>query len=326
MNNASTYQLRTKNSDLGLSFGSDASLRSLIASATPEEKLVLPTRTNTSLLRGPVFVVGCPRSGTTVLGKCLSSHSKLAGAEESLFLLDIWRIILDLHQGQNSRSWGPLREYLSLQQLIEASGNFADCIFGGLVAQLNKAHLIEHTPWYVALLPLLRSLYPDCRVLHLLRDGRDVVASLSTSFEKGFSWAGESIAARTLLWRLLVNVGQRDANQFPSDQYREWKYEQLCESPRQTMHEILDWLGLIFEESTLHPLAVQHAGPSRSGATLAAVDESGRLDIQSRVVGGKWPIHWTNEDRAVFADIGDELLTKLNYTVLPATKQIDNKQ
>ena len=321
MNIASSSKVESSPGDLESMFGSDASLMSLLNSVQGVDRVSLPLRTSEAAIIRPVFVVGCPRSGTTVLGKCLSSHSKLAGADESLFLLDLWRIILDLHQGRNARAWGPLGDYLSLPKMVDAGAHFADCIFDGLVTRMKKAHLIEHTPWYVALMPLLRSLYPDCMVLHLIRDGRDVVASLSTSYEKGFAWAGDSITSRTRLWRALVNAGQRDAQNFPDGRYREIRYEQLCESPRETMLEILQWLGLDWEESTLQPLAIQHAGPSRKGALLAAVDKSGKLDVKSRIVGGKWPTHWTNEDRAAFAESGNAMLNQLNYRVLPVTEQ-----
>ena len=80
-----------------------------------------------------IFIVGCPRSGTTALGKCLAAHSEIAGSDESLFLLMMWTIFNDMHQGDNKRKYTPLKNFLSTEKLIDNIRLFSDNIFDGLL-------------------------------------------------------------------------------------------------------------------------------------------------------------------------------------------------
>ncbi|MEM6484104.1 MAG: sulfotransferase [Pseudomonadota bacterium] len=303
-------------SSTGLS--SDISLEYILECLRDAQDVVLPARALSKALQAPVFVVGCPRSGTTVLGKSLAAHPNLAGSEESLFLLDLWRIILDLHQGINRRRWAPLSNYVTLPSLVDVSGEFADRIFSGLLAGAKNVRLVEHTPWYAGLEPLLGSLFPDCYVLHLIRDGRDVVESLSNSYERGFQWAGASTRTRTTFWAGLVEASWKGSRHLKSERYREFRYEDLCRMPRETLGAILQWIGLEWDERVLIPLSEQHASPSRPKSALATIDENGAVHVKSRIVGGRWPPNWSRAKKQEFIEQGNATLARHGYPALSA--------
>ncbi len=277
---------------------------------TPE---ILTLRRANTALQKPIFIVGCPRSGTTVLGACLSAHTCLAGANESLFLLDCWRIANDLHGGNNLQGWAPLAEYISCGQLLEAVGAFSDAIILSLLKKTGKDRYIDHTPWYVACIPFIRSLYPDCIIVHVLRDGRHVVASLQNSFERGFAWAGKTTAERAALWNSLVITGLNSKQSLLIDEYFEVRYEDFCKDPILCLQWLLNALGLHWDERVLAPLAVPHATPASTASILAQTDSEGRLQIRPKNADFRWPKSWTPVDKSDFLRVAEEGMCRSGY-------------
>ncbi len=275
-------------------------------------RLTSLSRTHTDL-RAPVFVVGCPRSGTTVLGNCLAEHPSLGGAGESLFLLDFWRIARDLHGGLNQQAWSPLADYISDSALLETIGEFADSVFAGLLSRLDKPRFVDHTPWYVACIPLIKALYTDSTIVHLLRDGRQVTASLRHSFDQGFRWAGSTVAASSSMWSALVTIGREEGRTLPFGRYVEVRYEDLCEDPERCLRELLDALNLSWHEGILRSLTIPHANPATPKATLATILPNGRLQLEPRKNTSDWPPQWSPKDREEFLDNAGETMLQTGY-------------
>lgn len=266
-----------------------------------------------SRIFAPVFVVGCPRSGTTILGACLASHSALGSGEESMFLRHLARIYYGLFQGHNKRNWAPLQGYVQQTTLIESLGALADDMFESLLVQIHKPRYLDHTPWYVHLVDFINLLYDDALFIHVIRDGRSVVESLTTSYQKGFSWAGETIAARTGLWARAVVAGRKAIETVGDDRYTEILYEDLCRMPEVVLENVLRRVGLSMEASVLEPLARVHADPSRKDPTLAKIDDCGNVVLRPKIVGNVWPAKWSAAEKEEFASTGEGLLKDLGY-------------
>jgi Sulfotransferase family len=151
-----------------------------------------------ALTRGgpPVFVVGCPRSGTTLLRLMLDAHPDLSIPPESHFIPLVWRVrdryetsggfdgekmARDVFRGIRFRDWS-LPESEVLDELgrvapSDLAGSIA-CFFCAYAGRNGKERWGDKTPGYSMELPLLASLFPDARFVHLIRDGRDVALSL----------------------------------------------------------------------------------------------------------------------------------------------------
>src|SRR5262249_35446578 len=118
----------------------------------------------------PIFIVGCGRSGTTLLRLMLDSHPAIAAGEETKFLTDLepivgehWRL---LHTYGFDRAWW-------LDRIRAFYGGFLE----EYATRRGKRRWAEKTPGYTFHLAFLDELFPDAQYLHLIRDGRDVVAS-----------------------------------------------------------------------------------------------------------------------------------------------------
>lgn len=297
-------EVKVINADLSLDF--------LVAGAGGTE-LALPVGEVRPGAPAMTFVVGSPRSGTTLVGRALGTHPLLVSGHESLFLVDLWRILADLHQGRNPRGFAPLAEYLELEPLIAHLAALSDGVFGGLLARHPAARgVVDHTPWYASLTPLLRALYPDCRVVHMIRDGRQVARSLARSYAAGFGWAGPDAAAQARLWSAMVRGGRSAA--VLGEGYQELRYEDLERDPEGSLRRVLAGLDLPWEPVILEALAEAHAGPSRSRRLLARRLEGGGVEVTPQAPRTGWPEGWSADERRAFEAASGGLLGELGYT------------
>ena len=264
----------------------------------------------------PIFVVGCPRSGTTLVGSCLAAHDALAGGHESLFLLELSRIFYGLHQGINRRSFTPLAKFVPADTALLAITEFADRIYAGLSSSKDRCRpCVDHTPWYVGLIPFIDLIYGDAKFVHIVRDGRSVADSLAHSYARGFPWAGKSVQERAKLWTLLVGLGIEFGRKVGSHRYLEVRYEQLCLQPRETIRSIVMWLGYEWDEQVLFPLAVPAAEPSRNDITLAYENAADGFVVTPRKQDSSWPKDWTRANREDFRRIAAAPMAQFGYSM-----------
>jgi len=222
-----------------------------------------------------LFVVGCPRSGTTLLQRMLDAHPQLAVANDTHF---IPRAVAKVTAGSIPRActaadkqalveW--TRSYhrfprLGLEAGLVDRADAASETFPGFVGELYRAlaeqrgkrYAGEKTPDYIRHLSLLSALFPGSKTVHIVRDGRDVALSLLdwAHDRKGPGrldlWRQEPVAACALWWRWQVG-GQQQAGLLPKQSYLEIKYESLVADPSRTLRSVSDLLELPFAPEML---------------------------------------------------------------------------
>jgi protein-tyrosine sulfotransferase len=122
----------------------------------------------------PIFVVGCHRSGTSLLRRILDSHPRIACPPESKFLLPLTDLLRDGASMRGLSSMGYERD-----DVVRAVAAFASRFFEGYAAASGKARWADKTPNYVERLPELWELFgPRARFVIIVRNGLDVVFSL----------------------------------------------------------------------------------------------------------------------------------------------------
>lgn len=122
-------------------------------------------------IREPIIILGSPRSGTTMLGNLLASHPDVAYWEEPR---PIWS------QGHAWRD----DDRLVAADLTPDIARRIDHRFSRFLADSGKSRFAEKTPGNTLRLPFIQALYPDAKIIHLMRDGRAVVASMLRLLEK----------------------------------------------------------------------------------------------------------------------------------------------
>jgi tetratricopeptide (TPR) repeat protein len=195
----------------------------------------------------PVFVVGFPRSGTTLLEQILDAQPGLVSFDEQPFLaktlLQLQQMGLDypaqLHQISQQQT-KQLRQYY-FQQAQTKVGN------------LDGRRLVDKNPLNWARLPLIRALFPNASVILALRHPCDVILSCymqnlrSTVLSGAFSHFNR-IAD---LYIALADYWQRIAPQLHMPVMIS-RYENLVQMPEQSTKQLAEFLGLPWSESWLN--------------------------------------------------------------------------
>ena len=128
----------------------------------------------------PVFVLGAPRSGTTLLRWILDTHSKIHCPGETRFLLALRDFYESPHTVPNLTALG-----MSEARLIEYLRALVLGIMGELTARAGKTRWAEKTPYYSILPNFIHTLFAgDCKFIIVMRHGLDVASSMVTALDE----------------------------------------------------------------------------------------------------------------------------------------------
>lgn len=214
------------------------------------------------------FVVGCRRSGTTLLRAMLASHPEVAVPPESRFmtplvpeglgqLFDGLRLLDDLYDNDWFGRWQLRRQLVEASFRDEPPVTYAEAlrrIYGLWATQRGKTRYADKTPDHVLRIGAVTALFPEARIVHIVRDGRDVAASF---LELG--WV-DRIERAALEWRYRVLAGREAGSQLPKLRYHEVLYEDLVERPERTLRALCAAIDLPFNPAMLHHEKAAAAG------------------------------------------------------------------
>lgn len=196
--------------------------------------------------RKMVFVVGCPRSGTTWTQLLLEQHPKIAsGPESQIFewyldpFLEAWET-----NGRTRPTTG-LYALMSAEEFDDLLRNFVkDSLEKFIVHKPDAEVLLEKTPWHLRRHETLLRLFPDALILHIIRDPRSVAASLKAAQQDGWTpgWSSGKAHDAARLWLRAMDLRTAVAAATPN--YREILYEDLVADTPGTLAELFAWIGL----------------------------------------------------------------------------------
>jgi hypothetical protein len=108
---------------------------------------------------------------------------------------------------------------------------------------------------------------PDSRFVHVLRDARDTVASLTAASRGwGSGWAPRRAASAARMWVQHVQAARTAATRLPSRQFREVRYEDLLTDAPRVLGEVVRWLGLSWSDQDIaHAVQVNRPEAARQG-------------------------------------------------------------
>lgn len=229
----------------------------------------------------PIFVMGCPRSGTTLLTLMLHAHSRIAMPPENRFLLSVYRLhgeLGDLHEVANRRA---LADYIvgrrgswfrdlgldadeTRRAIVDGPptvGSALGAVYRGYAARFGKARWGDKRPVYFRRVEAIRQMFPEAQFVHLVRDGRDCAASL-----KRMPWWHADTMQAMALWNEAIDRARWTAGLLPGDAFYELRYEDLVADPRGQLGALCDFLGEAFEPEMLaaHRLAEQQVPARKS--------------------------------------------------------------
>ncbi|MBA9005621.1 sulfotransferase family protein [Thermomonospora cellulosilytica] len=227
----------------------------------------------------PIFVVGCPRSGTTLLQLMLHAHPQIAIPPETRFLLAAYEErtgfgdLADPANRETLARWITDRRKtrfgdlgLDAQKVIDeivagpgTLGSALGIVFRAYARRFDKPRWGDKRPGYFQYIPVLLRLFPDAQIVHLIRDGRDCVASL-----KEMPWYKLDSYHALSTWIEAIDAGRRAARLLGPDSYHELRYEDLVDDPEHQLRRLCEFLGVEYGPQMAEPSAVApEAVPSR---------------------------------------------------------------
>ncbi len=272
-----------------------------------------------------VFLLGCPRSGTTLLRRMVDAHPQIAIVPEIRWLASTFA-----HREQLTREGMVTPAFLnqlknlgrfshlpiSAQELAsfhERSISYADFMsllfdrYGenkgqALVGQKNADHAVAMD------IQTLHTLWPEAKFVHLIRDGRDVCLSvlnwrIKEKVARLFSnWNSSPVANVALWWEWQIRSGREGGRTLDPQQYRELRYEFMVAHPDEACAQLCDFMDIPYDDRMVRFYEGSNPGQKAKQAWVPAT--TGRRDWQSQM---------SPEDLEQFEAVAGDLLDELGY-------------
>ena len=214
----------------------------------------------------PIFLVGVPRSGTTLLATMLCSHSRLSCGPETHFFDGLsaemeetlcsdvsWpeAAINYLFSIPHADSLVPMNYDISRNELAEylqpAERNItsvASALPEIFMKKIGKLRWVEKTPDHLICAKRIRQHFPNAPIVRIVRDPRDVALSLNA-----VAWGPQTFLKAILFWRKYHHASKAF---FETDNlFCTVRYEELLASPEKELARLCDFIGESFEHGML---------------------------------------------------------------------------
>ncbi|MBE9213407.1 sulfotransferase [Plectonema cf. radiosum LEGE 06105] len=244
-----------------------------------------------------VFVVGPPRSGTTLMVSMLKAHSNLAGIDgETCFFFR--RNFTDIKY--------PEIDDQTMKKLIASATDMVDLfdmIASEVVTAQNASRFVEKTPEHALRLNFLLKRFPKAKIVFMIRDVRDGYLSALRNPKVKVN----TVSLYGEIWKLSVRAYLKATQK---ERVKLIRYEELCSNPEIVMTEVMSFLDESLQITQL-------ASNSYSKTKMRSVIGHQRLNekISNQTVG-QWREKMSNQDVEIFNTIAGEELQKMGYSLV----------
>jgi hypothetical protein len=206
---------------------------------------------------GYFFIVGYPRSGTTLLSVLLDRHRRLCVPPETAFFDEVAPSLIlrsDKILMHVLGNWKRLGELNLEPETVRRRLGKRHCGAGEVLAAIldlyalsrGKVRCGEKTPHHLRHVPKILRCFPDAKVICMLRDGRDAALSLNNMPW----WRQRGLAAAARLWKRNVRLMEEFNRKYPS-QFMLLRFEDLAVHPEQALSGVMEYLEEEFEPAQL---------------------------------------------------------------------------
>ena len=275
-----------------------------------------------SLKSQPFFIIGVDRSGTTLLSLMLDTHSEIAIPNESHFFIKYYQLfyhteafssitfkkslVNDILNEPYVQKW---EAHLSPEDIdfsiCTGLAQTIDAIFTAYAQKRQKKIWGDKTPEYVTHLDILNRMFPSCRFIHLVRDGRDVAASIVKQW-----WGANDFLSAIRSWARRVEISTKMLGMLPQERYLTLRFEDLLQNPEAEIKKITRFLGVKFENTMVESYSFNAA--KKVGDMIS---DHHKLLLQRPMISRAF--NWKNSlsppDQALASEIAGEMLQLYGY-------------
>lgn len=268
----------------------------------------------------PVFMLGCPRSGTSLVSKIVGAHPRIAVPFESHVYHYLWSwaglygdlrsdaarraLVRDILSLEDLREWSPrpsLERTLAAVRRPDFHGVF-EALLSAWAEDVGKPRWGEKTPQHAWHWKEILAAFPDLQVVWVVRDGRDVALSYGRAvFGPKHPW---HLARR---WVAYETAGREMEAVLGPDRFLRVRYEDLLDRPEEVVRTTCGYLGESFYPSMLD--SWRHDGPYRTDRRNAENLRRGILSGNR----GKWRNEMSPRDLRIFEAVASDCLVANGY-------------
>ena len=276
------------------------------------------------------FVVGASKSGTTWVQKLYDGHPRIVCRGEGHFSDKLLPALTEAIGAYNRQS----DEYRTQAEAFGYPADFPrydgeqlDYLYASAIALALDAWAAntdvdcigEKTPEHGLVLDQLGALFPECRFVHIIRDGRDAATSgwhqnlhwspdAAAIRNNGFTWYVDGFAKSwaNRIWKA------RAYGQTHPHRYLEIRYEELHAEPEPVLGEMLEFLGADSSAASIRQCL--EAGSFENLSKGRRRGEEDRSSFFRKGVVGEWKTQFDDSANAVFDREAGDLLSELGYT------------
>ena len=281
----------------------------------------------------PVFVLGCVRSGTTLLYHMLLSAGNFAIYRAESAVLNLLEPRFgDLSVPRNKRrllnAWcesrlftatGLDRESITAKVMKECrnGGDFLRIVMSEMAAKQGVQRWADTTPEHLLYLHRIKETIPEALVIHIIRDGRDVALSTDKQgYIRRLPWDRlPSKMAAGLYWDWMVSKGRHDGRDL-GDDYIEVHFEDLVREPRQTLAH----LGRFIEQELDYD-QILRVGIGSVRAPNTSFGDGANFDPV-----GRWHTGFSGDELLVFESLVGSTLTENGYELATKNQDVHSRQ
>lgn len=337
----------------------------------------LPHRADGQDGSAPFYILGPPKCGTSWLQATLNSHPEIFCSGEGKFFgrnlktdhpygswgPEVSRAMTGLGDENHDRPslYSALADSKDLKRWFRLNGGWTrkedvdlhtkalvrlsmDYVFAEASSRSGKPIVGDKTPSAIHYLEEIHEFYPEARIIHIIRDGRDHAVSsvfhcwraakdrggffpLShegrlrrdayyedpESFGPGKRSIFDEASLKALAgnWRNVVAHAREAGPRLFADRYFEVKYEELLRCPEPLFAGMLRLLGADADERLVEKVVQENSFEKRSGNRAAGVEDP--KSFFRKGIAGDWKNHLTERDRRVFRRVAGDLLVDLGY-------------
>lgn len=273
--------------------------------------------------QAPVFVLGCGRSGTTLL-----YHMILSAGDFAVYRTESNAINLleprfgDLNVSRNREklmdAWLDSKLFwesgLNANQIRDKvlaqcrnGGDFLRIVMEEIARQQGVRRWADCTPEHLLHLPRIKQTIPDALIIHIIRDGRDVALSTDKlGYIKRAPWDKKpSVMVAGLYWEWMVGKGREDGRTL-GDDYTEVRFEELVSEPRTTLAKLSQFIEHDLDYDHIQKVGIGSVSkPNTSFKEKQGAEKFNPL--------GRWKQGFSQENLVMFEGLVGQTLEELGY-------------
>ncbi len=266
----------------------------------------------------PIFIGGCDRSGTTMLGAMLGAGSGNLCTPESQFIVKVHEKAALKGRGNDSaflaralvdhwrfKIWGL---DVAPEEAVSAAGkgSFRDLVewvvgrYGEKAGRSAPEVWIDHTPWNLRYGLLLDKLFPEGKFIHIVRDGRGVASSVIP-----LDWGPNNVRDAAHWWLEKLSYGLAAESSLGTGRILRVHYEKLLQDPEGELQRICAFAGIEYQPEMCRGEFNVPGYTARQHRLVGKAPDKGRAE--------GWVDSLSGREVEVFEMIAGQMLGYLGY-------------